>query len=53
VAIDGHQSSFAVLGGGTGTAKAPVSGALIAIMLVGVLVLATIVVLLLTRRRPA
>jgi hypothetical protein len=49
VDIDGQKGSFTILGGG-GTAKAPVNGGLIAILVIGMLVLAAVMVLLLSRR---
>ncbi len=49
VDIGGQKGSFVVLGAG-GTAGAPVSGGLIAILIMGVLILATVVVLLISRR---
>ena len=52
VTIGNQQSSFTVLGSRS-SAGSPVSGGLIAIILVGILVLITAVVLLLAFRRPA
>jgi hypothetical protein len=49
VDIGGQRGSFVVLGAG-GTAGAPVNGGLIVILIMGVLILATIVVLLVSRR---
>jgi len=49
VDILGQQGSFTVLGTG-GTAGAPVNSSLIALLIMGVLVLATVVVLILTRK---
>ena len=49
VDILGQQGSFTVLGTG-GTAGAPVNGVPIALLIMGVLVLATVVVLILTRK---
>ena len=49
VDILGEQGSFTVLGTG-GTASTPVNGGLIAIIIIGALVLATLMVLILTRR---
>jgi predicted outer membrane repeat protein len=51
VDISGQQGSFTVLGS-DGTAGRPVNGGMIAILIVGILVLATIVALIATRRRP-
>ncbi|HEX75778.1 MAG TPA: hypothetical protein G4O12_04255 [Dehalococcoidia bacterium] len=48
VAIDGHHSSFTILGGGSIW-----SGGLTAILIMSVLVIAAVVVLILTFRRPA
>jgi hypothetical protein len=53
VSIDGQQSRFAVLGGTATTSGSSRSGALIAIMLVGALVVATIVALIIARWHPA
>jgi hypothetical protein len=53
VAIDGQRDSFSVLGSGGSNAKAPVNSGLIAIILVGALILVAVVVLALTRSRPA
>jgi len=49
VDILGEQGSFTVLGNG-GTTSAPLNGGLIAIIIMGVLVLATVLVLLLSRK---
>jgi len=49
VDILGEQGSFTVLGAG-GTTRAPVNGGLIALLIMGVLVLATVVILILTRK---
>ena len=51
VTIGNQQSSFTILGGGTSGSAG--SGGLIVILIMGVLVLATVVVLMLTFRRPA
>ena len=50
--IGGQKGSFIVTGSG-GTARTPVNGGMIAIMVVSVLVLITAVALVLTYRRPA
>jgi YVTN family beta-propeller protein len=50
--IGGQKGSFIVLGNGS-TAHASVNGGLIVILLMGILILATVVVLVATRRRPA
>jgi hypothetical protein len=52
VDIGGQKGSFTINGAG-GTNGKPVNGGLIAILIVGILVLATVVALLTTRRRPA
>jgi hypothetical protein len=52
VAIDNQRASFTVLGGET-TSRAPVSDGLIALIAMAVLILATVVVLMITFRRPA
>ncbi|MBM3119597.1 MAG: hypothetical protein FJ006_08645 [Chloroflexi bacterium] len=52
VDIGGQRGSFVVLGTG-GTTGAPVNGGNIAIIIVGMLVLATVVLLMLRFRRPA
>jgi hypothetical protein len=52
VDIGGQKGSFTINGAG-GTTGKPVNGGLIAILIVGVMVLATIVALISTRRRPA
>lgn len=52
VDIGGQRGSFVVLGAG-GTGGSPGSGGLIVILIMGVLILATVVVLMLTFRRPA
>jgi len=49
VDILGEQGSFTVLGAG-GTAGAPINSGLIALLIMGVLVLATVVILILTRK---
>jgi hypothetical protein len=49
VDIDGQKGSFTILGG-QGTGKAPVNGGLIVILVLGVLVIASVMVLLLSRR---
>jgi len=49
VDIGGQRGSFVVLGAG-GTAGAPVNGGLIVILIMGVLILASVVVLLISRR---
>jgi hypothetical protein len=49
VDIDGQKGSFTILGGG-GTSKAPVNAGLIVILVIGVLVVASVMVLLLSRR---
>jgi len=49
VDILGEQGSFTVLGAG-GTAGAPVNGGLIALLIMGMLVLATVLVLIFTRK---
>ena len=49
VDIGGQKGSFTVLGAG-GTAGAPVNGGLIALLIMGMLVLATVVILILTRK---
>jgi pimeloyl-ACP methyl ester carboxylesterase len=51
VAIEGHKASFTVLGGGT--ANAPISSGLLALLVMAALVLTTAVVLILSFRRPA
>ena len=48
VDIGGQRGSFVVLGAGS-TAGAPVNGGLIAILIIGLLVIATVVVLLFRR----
>jgi hypothetical protein len=53
VSLDGKQGSFTILGPGAGTAGSPASGGLIAIIIVGILVIAIVLILMLTRRRPA
>ena len=52
VDIGGQKGSFTVLSSG-GAAHAPVNGGLIAVLILGVLVLATAMVLVATFRRPA
>ncbi|MCJ7514488.1 MAG: hypothetical protein MUO89_00745 [Dehalococcoidia bacterium] len=52
VDIGGQKGSFTVLGNGS-TAHASVNVGLIVILLMGIVILATVVVLLATRRRPA
>ena len=52
VAIEGQKASFTVLGGGTAS-SAPISGGLIALIAIAVLILATVVVLMVSFRRPA
>ena len=52
VDIGGQKGSFTILGAG-GTAGAPVNGGMIAIIIIGMMVIATIVALIATRRRPA
>jgi len=49
VDVLGKQGSFTILGTG-GTAGAPVNGGLIAILIIGVLVIATVMVLILSRK---
>jgi len=51
VAIENQKASFTVLGGTT--SKAPVSGGLIVLITMAVLILATVVVLMISFRRPA
>ncbi|MBM3120363.1 MAG: hypothetical protein FJ006_12620 [Chloroflexi bacterium] len=53
VDVGGQKGSFTILGAGSGTTKTPVSGGTIAIIIVGMLVLATVVFLMLSFRRPA
>jgi len=53
VSIDGQQSRFAVLGSTATTGGSSRSGALIAIILVGVLVVTAIVALIIARWRLA
>ena len=45
VSIGNQQSSFTIIGAGSGSTGSPVSGGLIAILLVGLLIIATVVVL--------
>jgi outer membrane protein assembly factor BamB len=52
VDVGGQKGSFIVLGNGS-TAHASVNAGLIVILLMGILILATVVVLLATRRHPA
>ena len=51
VTIGGQQASFTIVG--ASTAGSPINGGLIAIIIMGVLVLATVVGLMLVLRRPA
>ena len=51
VAIEGQRASFMVVG--DSTSRAPTSGGLIALMAMAVLVLAAVIVLMMTFRRPA
>jgi len=46
VTIGSQQSSFTILGADGGTTGSPVSGGLIAIMIVGILIIATVAVLI-------
>ena len=46
VTIGSQQSSFSIVGAGGGTTGSPVSSGLIAIMIVGILIIATVVVLI-------
>jgi hypothetical protein len=51
--IGGQRGSFIITGSGSGTARAPTSSGLIAILVMAILALATIVVLMMVFRRPA
>ena len=51
VAMEGQRASFMVVG--DGTSRAPASGGLIAVIAMAVLILATVVVLIISFRRPA
>ena len=53
VAVDGKKASFTVIGADGKTSGPAESGGLIAILIMGVLILATVVVLLVTFRRTA
>ena len=46
VTIERFQSSFTIVGAGGGTTDSPVSGGVIAIMIVGILIIAMVVVLI-------
>jgi hypothetical protein len=53
VNIGGQQARFAIIGAGGETAGTPVNRGLIVALIIGVLILATVVVLMITFRRPA